>query len=165
MEKQFAYVELLFYENTKKYFKKVVREIVPNHELYYSDVISRICGDVTDKLHFTVFYGLDKSALKNRDLKELVKKIRIKELKMKKLVLFEGYQMLYKVLCVEVDEEDKNLFLLSRRILDFEHDTELEKREFKPHITLAYVRPEYVLPSDYTLEKKEVRVKRSQLSV
>lgn len=165
MEKQFAYVELVFYKNARKHFKKMVKDVVSKNQFYYSDVVSRIQGDVTDKIHFTLFYGLDESVMNNKELKKLIKNTKIKELKLKKLVLFDGYQGLYKVLCVEIEDEDKSLSSLSKNMLNFEHDEELGKREFKPHITLAYVQPDYVLPEAYKMEKDTIRVKKIQLSI
>jgi 2'-5' RNA ligase len=165
MEKKFAYVELIFYENAKGYFKKVVKDVVTKDQLYYSDVVSRISGDVTDKIHFTLFYGLAESVLDNTKLKEFIKDTQIEELKLKQLVLFEGYQNLYKVLCVEVDDEDRMLKGVSQKMLDFEHDEELGKREFKPHITIAYVQPDYELPTDYSIKEDTVSIKKIRLSI
>ncbi len=157
MEKKFAYVELMFYKNATKQFKKIVRDVVSKEQFYYSDQISRISGDVTDKIHFTLFYGLNASVMNNEELKKLLKRIEVKKLDLGKLVLLEGYQGMYKVLCVEVNDEDKTLHNLSKKMLDFEHDEELGKREFKAHITLAYVQPNYELPKQYVLDKKPVR--------
>lgn len=165
MEKQFAYVEVIFYKNASRLFKKIVKDVVSKDQFYYSEVVSRIRGDVTDKIHFTLFYGLDETVLKNKELRELIKNIEIKELKLKKLVLFDGYQDLYKVLCVEIDDEDKSLLSLSKKMLNFEHDKELGKRDFKPHITLAYVQPDYVLPEGYQIKKNTISVKKIQLSI
>jgi len=165
MEKKFAYVELMFFKNATKQFKKIVKDVVSKEQFYYSDQISRISGDVTDKIHFTLFYGLDESVMNNKELKKLLKKIEVKKLDLSKLVLFEGYQGMYKVLCVEVNDEDKTLYNLSEKMLDFEHDEELGKREFKAHITLAYVQPDYVLPKQYALDKKPVRVKKILLKI
>ncbi len=165
MEKKFAYAELIFFKNATKQFKKIVKGVVSKEQFYYSDQISRIRGDVTDKIHFTLFYGLDESVMNNKELDKLLKKIKIKKLDLNKLVLFEGYQGMYKVLGVEVDDKDNVLHNLSKKMLDFEHDEELGKREFKAHITLAYVQPDYVLPKQYFLDKKLVRVKKILLSI
>lgn len=165
VEKKFAYVELVFYKNVRKHFKKIVRDVVSKDQFYYSDVVSRIRGDVSDKVHFTLFYGLEETVLNNKDLARVIKKMQIKELKLKKLVLFEGYQGMYKVLCVEVDDDDKSLFSLSQKMLEFEHDEEHGKREFKPHITLAYVQPNYELPKNYSIEDKKIRVKKIELKI
>ncbi len=164
-EKKFAYVELIFYKNASKHFRKMVKDVVSRDQFYYSDVVSRIRGDVTGKIHFTLFYGLEESVLNNHDLAKIIKKMQIKELKLKKLVLFDGYQSMYKVLCVEVDDEDKILYSLSQKMLEFEHDEEHGKREFKPHITLAYVQPDYELPKNYSIENKKIRVKKIQLKI
>ncbi len=165
MEKKFAYVELIFYKKATKQFKNIVKDVVRKEQFYDSDQISRIRGDVTDKIHLTLFYGLDESVMNNKELHNLLKQIEVKKLDLSKLVLFEGYQGMYKVLCVEIDDEDKVLHNLSKKMLDFDHDEELGKREFKAHITLAYVQPDYVLPKKYSLDKKPVRVKKILLSI
>jgi 2'-5' RNA ligase len=164
-DKQFAYVEFIFFENVRKHLKKIVKDVVKKEQFYYSDVVSRIRGDVTDKIHFTLFYGLNEAVLNDKELKKAIENMDVNELKLRRLVLFDGYQGMYKVLAVEVDDRDKKLLSLSKEMLNFDHDEEHGRREFKPHITIAYVQADYVIPKKYSIKDMSIRVKKVQLSI
>lgn len=164
-EKNYAYVELTFYKNTKNYFRKIVSEVVSPDQFYYSDIISRIRGDVTEKAHFTLFFGLEEASVNNPQLQKLINTTTIKIVRLGKLELFEGYQGLYKVLCIKILDEDKSLFNLSNKMLNFDHDKSVVHTDFKPHITLAYVKSDYTLPKNYKMGKKAVRIKKIQISI
>lgn len=164
MEKHFAWVELIFFDKILPSFQQIVKDIVPLEQLYYSDKVPRISGDVTNKIHFTLFYGLDENAHTNPELNKLIFSEKISELEVNKLVLFEGYQGLYKVLCIEVKDEDKKLFKFSKKIASFSNDETFATREFKPHITLAYVQREYIIPKDYVSKLENIPVKEIKIS-
>jgi len=147
-----------------QYFKDTLNKVVSEQQFYYSDVISRIAGDVTDKAHFTIFFGLKEFEIHNPELQEIVKSININELVPIKLFLIDGFQGLYKVLCLEISDEDKSLITLSKKMNEFEHEERLEKREFKPHITLAYVNADYQIPQNFELDIQPIKVEKAQLS-
>ncbi|MCX8034915.1 MAG: hypothetical protein N3A71_01350 [Candidatus Dojkabacteria bacterium] len=71
-------------------------------------LVDFIQEDVTDKVHLTIFYGL-RGTTDIEDIKDYLEKIKnIKKcLKIKKLVLLEGYKGLYKIIVLEIDDEDK----------------------------------------------------------
>lgn len=154
MNKSFSYVEITFPEKAKKHFSKFVDETVPKELLYKSPVVDFIDGKVTDKLHLTLFYGLDASSSDNQELKDLLSSFEVKELKLGKPFFFSGFQNLYKVFCIEVLDQDLKLKTISDQIKQFA-TVENQRYVFKPHITLAYVQNEFVLP-DKPLEFEEI---------
>lgn len=154
MNKSFSYVEITLPEESKEYFSDFVDKTVPKEMFYKSPVVEFIDGKVTDKLHLTLFYGLDPSASDNQELKDLLSTLDVKELKLGKPFFFSGFQNLYKVFCIEVLDQDLELKKLSDQIKQFA-PVENQRYVFKPHITLAYVQNEFTLP-DQPLEFEEV---------
>lgn len=154
MNKSFYFVEITFSEKSKEHFSKLVDNIVPTELLYKSPVVEYIDGKVTDKLHLTLFYGLDSSASDNQELKDLISSFDVTELRLGKPFFFSGFQNLYKVFCIEVLDSDLQLKKLSEQIKQFA-PVENQRYVFKPHITLAYVQNEFTLP-DQQLEFDEV---------
>lgn len=165
MNENYAYLELLFHKEANQYFKDIVNKAVSKDQFYYSDVISKIAGDVTDKAYFKIFSGLNTAEMHNPELQEVVDGVEIKELLPTKLFLISGFQGMYKILCLEISDEDKSLLQLNKKMLDFEHDERLGRREFKPHITLAYVNADYQIPTDFELEIQPIKVAKPALSI
>ena len=162
MEKKYAYVECLLGNDVITELKDLVAKVVTDDNFYYSDVISRISGDVTAKAHLTLFYGLDESEMNNSELKDYIKNIEIAELQLNNFMLFDGYQNMYKVLCIEVDDSSQKLLAISRKLSQFKHEGDYE---FKPHITLAYVKADYVLPAETNPAIEPIPVKQIRLSI
>lgn len=156
-----AYIEIQLSDSSKISLRDLCREIVLESELYYSDVVTRISGDVTGKAHFTLFYGISTEELNNPKLKKLVSQIDIDKLEVGNLMLFEGFQNLYKVLNLEIKPTQKVLDYL-KMILEFKHSELISNREFKPHITLAYVKNDYKIPSEVELIN-EVELRNAEL--
>lgn len=154
MNKSFSYVEVTFSEKAKEHFSNLVDKIVPQEQLYKSPVVEFIDGKVTDKLHLTLFYGLDANSSDNQELKDLLGSFEVQELRLGKPFFFSGFQNLYKVFCIEVLDQDLKLKTLSDQIKKLA-PIENQRYVFKPHITLAYVQNEFVLP-DQPLEFEEV---------
>ena len=157
-----TYIEITFDDETKSKFKDLVNELVEESDLYYSTVKKRISGVVTDNLHFTLFWGIDPSLMNSKELIDLVDSIDLKELAVGNLFLMPGFQNLYKILCIEIKDDDKNLFNISERFKSFSLQN-LQTREFKPHLTLAYVNPDYEIPkkeinTNFSVNVKEVRI-------
>jgi 2'-5' RNA ligase len=148
-----GYVKITFSKEAKEKLKNLLNKIVLDEEFYYSDAIEHIHGDVTDNSHFTLFFGLKESELEHPKLIEFVDGIELDNLEISELKLFDGYKGLYKVLVAEVEDKEGNLLNLSNNFLDFEYDPEMTHDEFKPHITLAYVRKDYVLPEGFNMNK------------
>ncbi|MBE2280435.1 MAG: hypothetical protein IAE91_08595 [Ignavibacteriaceae bacterium] len=151
---EIAHVELTLTQQAKEYLNDVVSKIVSEIEYYYSPVVPRIKGNVTDNAHLTFFYGLKPEAIENADLNKLLSSVQIKELKLKELSLLNGFESLYKILIVTVDDSDKTLSTVVNKIRKFSDRP--NSYEFKPHITLAYVSSDYELPSELPILRDTV---------
>lgn len=161
--KNYAFIEITFSKEDKNYFYNLVQGIVHNDSLYYSPVIERIKGNMANTLHCTLFYGLRPESIDNLELRHLINEanINIKEIQLGDLFFIEGYQGLYRVLCIEVLDKDKYLETLSNEIGNFS-DVEYK---FKPHLTLAYVRPGYSLPKTLPDINKIMKVEKVKISL
>jgi len=62
--KDYSYIKILFYNKDIKIFKDLTKQLCDSKDLYYSDITSAISGDVSSKLHYTLFYGLADSVNK-----------------------------------------------------------------------------------------------------
>lgn len=165
MIKNYGYVEFFLDKEEIEFFKNIVKSIVPKDQLYFSDRVARISGDVSLKAHFTLFYGIEENELNNPLLKDYVLTVQISEVKIKNLALWKGYQNFYSILCIEIDDSDKTLFNFFQNMLKFGHSFELALREFKPHITLAYVQNTFQLPKSYILPKQTVRLGEARIAI
>jgi 2'-5' RNA ligase len=146
-----GYVEILFNSEEKQILINRVRSLLNQNDLYYSDVVQRIAGDVTKSLHLTLYFGLIDEDIDHSDLRNVLEKINIKEVKIKSIDLWNGYQDLYKILVLSIDDSDKLLAKYSNQFSKFPHEKEYE---FKPHITLAYVKNTFVMPNTIVLPNK-----------
>ena len=145
--KDHAFVEIVFSAKVKQYFKKLVNKLVQKESLYDSPVAGHIRGDMTGTLHCTLFFGLQPEALRDTKLLSLIQNSGIDKIKLGGFFFFEGYENLYRVLCLEVKDEDHRLLELSKKIEGFVKGKEAKEKEFKPHLTLAYVDKDYTLTS------------------
>lgn len=157
-----AFVEITFNNEVEDYFKKLVNQLVPEKFLYSSDVVSHIRGNMANSLHLTLFFGLENYQIDNPEINKIINSTTFKEIKLGKLFFFEGYENLYRVLCVEVLDEDKKLFNLSKKFESFAPDR--EPKEFKPHLTLAYVTNDYEIPVNLPKIKVSIPVEKLQIT-
>lgn len=151
--KKIGYVEIKIDKTTSTYFGDVVKSICCDSELYKSDVIDYINGDVTNNLHFTLFYGCTPTVSNLKILKDYVTRIKLSKLVLGKLFLLNGYNDSYNVLCIEVTDVDGRLKQMSDKIASFGYDTLMVHNKFMPHLTLAYVKTNYTLPGNVLTKK------------
>lgn len=57
---------------------------------------------------------------------------------------------LYKILCVEVLDTENKLKEISNTFKIFAHEESVQL-EFNPHLTLAYVQPDFELSTNYSI--------------
>jgi 2'-5' RNA ligase len=156
-----SYVEITFNDQEVQSFKELVNSVCKPEDFYYSDTISRIHGDVTEKLHFTLYYGLIDQQINEKEIKNHLSTLDIKSIRLGKPFLKVGFKGLYKVLMIEVLDEDKKLEEAHNSLKQFAH---METSQiFLPHITLAYVQPEYEI-GDVSGYPTELTVKRIRYS-
>ena len=142
--KDYSYIKVSFYHKDIMIFKDITKKLCTPEDLYYSDIASGISGDVSSKLHYTLFYGLADSVNK-LEIWKYVKNIQLPELKLGKLFLIPGWQNQYQVLCIEVLDPDNNLKQLSNSFKQFIYVEKVQYQNIIPHITLAYVNLNYSL--------------------
>lgn len=159
-----AYVEILFSEKTKQFFSNLVSDIVPEKNLYHSPVMPHIKGDVTSLLHLTVFFGLDIKTVDNPKFIKLIEDTQFSQVQISKLILFNGYQNLYKILGVEIVDAEGKLLSLSKNLENFVEKEKRKNIEFKPHLTLAYVTNDFQLP-DIRLESSTLECSSLRVSI
>lgn len=162
-----AFVELKFNEETIDSFDKFLKNIIPEEMLYSSPVAEHIRGNMSKTLHCTVFFGLSENTKNNIELKEIIKQNALNEIKLGELSYINGYENLYKVLVIEVLDKDGKLNKLFNSIEDFalKEDPDFRVREFKPHLTLAYVQNNYKLPNDLPSLPNQIDVSEIKISL
>lgn len=141
-----AYVELTLSQSFKDYLNKITKEMVVDEEYYNSPVMPHIKGNVTDKAHLTFFFGLNPDMVNNQELLDLIKSTDLGELKLGDFMIIEGYQSLYRILAIQVIDEDKKLSNFVNKIRKFSNRP--NSYEFRPHITLAYVHKDFQIPAE-----------------
>jgi 2'-5' RNA ligase len=147
--KKYGYVEIKFPRAFNKKLKNILRNLVDSDKFYYSDAVDYIQGDVTDKIHLTVFFGLRDVELKNKKLKTFLKNLKVENILFDKFLIIDGYKGLYKVLSLSIDNESKSkLQEIHDEIMKYNFDPEMIHDEFKPHVTLAYVIKDFEIPKN-----------------
>lgn len=154
---EYGYVSASFPERDVDLFQGVVRETCKEGDFYRSDVIEYINGDVSSDLHLTIFYGLINDKVNRLDLEKHIQGIELKKLNLGKLILMQRHKDLYQILAVEVLDKDKSLEAIANSFTRFPYEESVQLG-FMPHLTLAYVRPEFklVISPDFP---KEIVVK------
>lgn len=123
-----------------------------------------INGDVTGALHCTLFFGINPNLIKDDKLSKIVKNADFKEITLGKIMLINGYQGLYKILSIEVIDKDNQFSKFTKEVEVLINDKDV-KYETKPHITLAYVAPEYKIEKYPQSTIKKLKSKNIQISI
>lgn len=142
----FGYINAVINPNDIAFFQKLVRNICKPDDLFYSDKIGYIKGNVSADLHLTIFYGLISQKINKNKLNKYLKNIRIKTLTLGKILLMPGYKNEYQILYVEVLDKKKGLAKIAETFKQFPYEKSVQFPEFIPHLTLAYVKPSFKLP-------------------
>jgi 2'-5' RNA ligase len=142
--KDYSYIKVSFYNKDIKVFKDITKSLCTSDDLYYSDIVSSICGDVSSKLHYTLFYGLA-DCVNRQEIGKYIKSIQLPELQLGKLFLMPGWQKQYQILCIEVLDPDNKLKQISDSFKQFVYVEKVQYPDFIPHITLAFVNVAYIL--------------------
>lgn len=162
-----AFIELKFSESVITIIDNFINEIIPENMLYSSPVVDHIRGNMSKTLHCTVLFGLDVNTISNIKLRKILKRNEISKLKLGSLSLINGYENLYKVLIINILDEDSKLDNFYRELEDFaiKKVSDYKIREFKPHLTLAYVNNNYQLPSELPRLPEYIDVEETRISL
>jgi hypothetical protein len=79
----------------------------------------------------------------------MINELKIDEIKLGNLFLLNGFERLYKILCLEVIDESGILSDFSAKIgvmSGYRYD-------FRPHLTLSYVKNDYILSQNVNYKK------------
>ena len=158
----FEHIEIVFKKKDVLIFQRLTKSLCKKNDLYFSDIIKSIKGDVSSKLHLTIFYGLVHEKLDKVRLDKHIKQIKIPTLKLGNLFLMSGYKNLYQVLSVEVLDENNKLKEIAKSFKKFPFEESVQLG-FKPHLTLAYLKPNFK-PGEVPSLPKEISVKKIQYS-
>lgn len=158
-----AYIKQDLHEHAKELLKSNLLKIVNQSDFYKSPVMEHINGDVTSRAHITLYFGLNPNVVNNQKLIDLINNSSINELELGDYALMNGYQDLYKILIVEVMDNDSKLSNLVNQIQEFDNNE--KKYVFKPHITLAYVNYDYELPKQLPELIKTVNADVPRISI
>ncbi|MHB1769709.1 MAG: 2'-5' RNA ligase family protein [Minisyncoccota bacterium] len=147
MEENIGYIAIEFDDTSKKKVvewasqinvRNIVRAIVNGKEE---------CGNVTDKLHLTLFYGLDENALDQDDLNDFITGQNISSVNVVGVSMFPIKEYDCSALYLKVADESGELKSARERLEKFPHLSKYQKFDFKPHITLAYVAKDFDISS------------------
>lgn len=160
-----AFIELKFSMDTVKIFDNFLKEIIPENMLYYSLVAEH--GNMSKTLHCTIFFGLNENVKSNVELKTMLAENQIDAIHLGELSYINGYENLYKVLVINIQDRDGKLNSLHNKIENFalQEDPDFRDREFKPHLTLAYVQNEYRLPDNLPELPEIIYVNETRISL
>ncbi len=157
MAKTIAYIKATFYKEDIDNFNNLVNEIVEPSLFYSSDVVEHIKGNVTSKLHLTLFFGINPRLYNFLEIEEYVKNIKLESIELGDMFLMDGFQSLYKILSINVLDNNKELEKIYNDVKELIND-ERDTSRFLPHLTLAYVDNDFMLPNDTVSYPKKLRI-------
>lgn len=143
--KKIGYVEVQF---TPETHQQVVAwaHTIKNEDLVTATIDGKTeGGNVTDKLHLTLFYGFDDERLDKDKLSEFINQIKLKDFKVSGLGIFPVKEYDCYVLYLRVEDNDNELKKIYMGLKEFSHFSEYQKFEYTPHITVAYVKKDFNL--------------------
>ncbi len=157
VERDYGYIAATFSDKDKEPFQRLTEELCKEGDFYRSESVDYINGDVSSDLHLTIFYGLVDEIVDKDKLKAHVENLHLDKLKLGDLFLRQAPEGNYQILWVMVADEDNKLKDAAECSRDFEHEDSVQL-EFMPHLTLAYVRPEYTLLETFPEYPREMQV-------
>ena len=139
MEEKIGYVALEFGEDFKQEIMKWSSQIGE------SDLVTAIIdgkaegGNVTDKLHLTLFYGLDENTLDQDKLSKFITTLPKLMIRVTGIGTFPQDVFACKAIYLEVSDDSGELQTIHEWLKKFPHFSKYQKYDYKPHITIAYV--------------------------
>lgn len=99
-------------------------------------------GDVTNKLHLTLFYGLNEEDLDKSRLAEYLSDIKISDLEVIDVSALDIPQYHAKALILKI-RDDGRLRRIHEELKEFPYLTKYQNDEFIPHVTVGFFRNDF----------------------
>ncbi len=158
-ERDYGYVAATFTEGDIKPFQKLTSVITKREDLYNSDAVDYIQGDVSSKLHMTFFYGLIDEKIDKNEMNAFISNLSLPEvLVLRGLTVRKEYSGFCQILWVDVLDSTGELRKISESFKRFPFEESVQLG-FIPHLTLAYVKDDYKLPETTLVYPREIKVK------
>ncbi len=143
-EREYGYVSATFSNENAKYFEELTSSLCKVEDLYYSNNVDYVHGDVSKDLHMTVFYGLLGEKVDKNEIQSYINQVGSITLSIGGVSLRTEHKKLCQILWIDVLDTDDKLFKFSEGFKKFPYE-ESEQLGFVPHLTLAYVKNNFVL--------------------
>lgn len=159
-ERDYGYVATTFAGEDIESFQDLAKRIAQREDLYYSNTVDYIQGDVSSKLHLTLFYGLLDEKIDRDEMNTYLASIDVPQaLTLGGLTVKDEYKGYCQILWVDVLDKDGKLREISESFRRFPYEESVQLG-FVPHLTLAYVRNGYQLPGEIPDYPKEIKTER-----
>jgi len=139
-KKETGYIEAIF---TKESKQKIIdwATFLKEEDLFSASINGKVeGGDVTDTLHLTLFYGFDEKLLNQDEMLKYINTIKLNNIQIEGVGTFPVPDYGCKVLFLKVKDEKNIIKNIHKDLKKFPHYIEHQKLEYKPHITIAYVK-------------------------
>lgn len=154
-----SYVSAEFSDKIKDEFFELTSKTVDSSFFYKSPEKEYINGNVANNLHLTLYYGLDQDLKNSQSFHELLDSIELKELHLGDIFLQRGFQGLYKILMIEVLDDNDQLYKIAEQISGYDQRyTKKFLQTFMPHLTLCYVENNFDINSVKNIFPEEVEI-------
>ncbi len=114
---------------------------IRDNDLYITSIDGKTKGGhMTDDLHLTFFYGLDEDLINKNDVQDFINTINLESIEIGKIDIFPVADQTCEVLYLSVEDQLGKIRKYNETFKKFPHFTEFQKKEFIPHITIAFVK-------------------------
>ena len=162
--KKVGLVKLNFFESEKIKIESHIRGLINEEDFAYQENGEKYKGGIViDRMHVTLFYGLDGEKFNKNNLNNI---------KIPDFVEVNKFKMFYfkdcdcNALVLIVNDEKKELQKIHDKlsILDILED-EIHDFNFVPHITIAYVDKNFKINNDKFFINKRLKVKNIEFKI
>lgn len=147
-EREYGYVSATFSAEDVKHFQELTSTLCREEDLYHSNSVNYIQGNVSKYLHMTIFYGLLGKHVDKGEIQSYIDQVGPITLSIGSVSLRIEHKKLCQILWVDVLDNDNKLFKITEGFKKFPYE-ESEQLGFVPHLTLAYVKNEFVLKDTF----------------
>lgn len=159
-EREYDYVSATFSAEDVKHFQELTSTLCREEDLYHSNSVNYIQGNVSKDLHMTIFYGLLGEHVDKGEIQSYIDQIGPITLSVGSVSLRIEHKKLCQILWVDVLDTKGELSKIAEGFKSFPYG-ESEQLGFVPHLTLAYVKKGFVLGENYLANyPKEIKVRK-----